>query len=843
VATAVNQAELVITSGPDNGRRYRLETGETLVGRAEPCQVILRSSGVSRQHARIVCQPNGYFIEDLQSLNGTYLNGERLRTAQPLSDEDCLQIHDTLLTFRQPPAGQSDDLTPAVSLRRRKNKSTGGTSVVASLDVRMGSQSRVEVNPEIKLRAILEIIRSAGAAGDIDQALTDVLEHVFQIFPQTDHGFVLLYEPELDRLLPRAIKHGGVGVSGATMGPLNDRAARQALAKGHAILSADNFGDEDGKMGETIFDIPLRAVMCAPLIAPASPDLGVLQLMTEDPQRQFSQPDLDVLASIGLLVGQLVEYARRYERKGAEGALRRSESRFRALVEKSWDSIAILDPLGKIVYATPGMAEQLGYAASEAAGSCAFTRLHPEDSTVVGELFGQLLAEPGGNRSAEFRVQHADGSWRWLEATGTNLLHDPDVLGIVCNYRDVTGRKQTEERRGQLLEDERQARAEAERLGRMKDEFLATLSHELRTPLNAIVGWADLLQMGKLAEPEVAQGIETIRRNARMQTQIIEDLLDMSRIVSGRIRLEVRPIDVGRLVAAALETVRPSAQAKDIRLAIDCDDCPPVNGDASRLQQVLWNLLVNAIKFTPPQGTVRVSVCRRNDEVECRVADSGEGIEPDFLPHVFERFRQADSSPTRRHGGLGLGLAIVNQLVQAHGGSVDAESPGRGQGSTFIVRLPVAAAPATVFESAPAATAPPDALVSSSLQDLDVLVVDDERDSRDLAARVLTAAGARVRSAASALEALAMFEQSPPDILLADIAMPEVDGYELLRRVRSLPPQRGGAVPAVAVTAFAHAEGRRRSSEAGFQFHLAKPLDRAELLTVVASLVTANPRA
>jgi CheY-like chemotaxis protein/anti-sigma regulatory factor (Ser/Thr protein kinase) len=324
-----------------------------------------------------------------------------------------------------------------------------------------------------------------------------------------------------------------------------------------------------------------------------------------------------------------------------------------------------------------------------------------------------------------------------------------------------------------------------------------------------------------------------------MQTRIIEDLLDMSRIISGRIRLEIQPVNVERLALAAVEAVQPAAQAKEIRLEVRCQDCPAVKGDLARLQQVLWNLLTNAIKFTPPGGRVGISAAGVGEQIELRVSDSGEGIEPEFLPHVFERFRQADSSPTRRHGGLGLGLAIVKQLVESHGGSVQAESSGLGQGASFVVRLPK-----SKTESARIGAEPPRQQVPEEIRlvNVGVLVVDDQRDSRELAAHILTEAGAIVRACGSALEALAMIEQDPPSVLLADIAMPSMDGYELLRHVRALPQQRGGAVPAVAVTAFAHPEGRRRSYAAGFQFHLAKPLVRAELLEVVARLARVAPR-
>jgi PAS domain S-box-containing protein len=831
------KAALVVASGPESGMAYQLGPEPTLLGRLAPCQVILPASGVSRQHARIVCRDDGYFIEDLDSLNGTFVNAERLRAPRRLEQDDQIQIHETLLAFTAlpvtaaEPSAVADTAPPA----------TKDTSVVAALDVHVGSQSRVEVNAEIKLRAILDIIRSVGEARDIDQALTDVLDHMFEIFPQADHGFVLLLDPQHDRLAPRAVKHRQEGAEECTMGPIDNRIARQAMRAGQALLSASSPSGEPAGPSDTVFDISLRAIMCAPLVAPSSTNLGVLQLVTDDAQRQFAHADLDVLASAGMLVGQLVDYARRYERRGAEGALKRSESRFRALVEKCWDSIAILDAEGVVTYAAVGMPERLENALAPRIGCSAFEKIHADDRPIVMRLFGELLADSGGSRTAEYRMQSAAGASRWLEATATNLLHDPDVRGIVCNYRDITGRKQIEEERLRLLADEREARAEAERLSHMKDEFLATLSHELRTPLNAIVGWADLLQMGKLAGPEMAQGIETIQRNARMQTKIIEDLLDMSRIISGRTRLEIQPVDVERLVLAAVETVQPAAQAKSIRLEMDCHNCPPIKGDPARLQQVLWNLLTNAVKFTPPEGTVAIRAASRGDQVEIRIIDSGEGMDPDFLPHAFERFRQADSSPTRRHGGLGLGLAIVKQLVESHGGSIVAESAGRGQGSTFAVRLPRAFTPTGGQRGKHSDDDDSEAEPELRIDGVDVLVVDDQRDSRELVAHVLVEAGARVRSCGSAHEALDLFRAQPPTVLLADIAMPLMDGYELITAIRAFPPERGGQVPAVAITAFAHAEGRRRSQMAGFQIHMAKPIDREQLVAAVSRLASVKP--
>jgi len=380
------------------------------------------------------------------------------------------------------------------------------------------------------------------------------------------------------------------------------------------------------------------------------------------------------------------------------------------------------------------------------------------------------------------------------------------------------------------------SRLEALQASQLKDEFLATLSHELRTPMTPILGWAQILQRSSNDPAKVLQAAEVIERNARAQNRIVDDLLDMSRIISGKVRLDVRLTDLGAVVDAALDTVAAAAQARGIVLEKDLEPgMPRVRADPHRLQQVLWNLLSNAIKFTGSGGQVCVLARRVGANVELAVRDTGQGIAAGFLPYVFERFRQADSSNTRQHAGLGLGLAIVKELVELHGGSVRAESAGRGLGSTFTVRLPLAdetlAAPA-LHTPMPATRA-----AGGSLVGLELMLVDDERDARTLVEDILRGAGARVVSAASAREALDKFTVSAPDALLSDIGMPEENGYDLIRRIRALPIESGGGVPAIALTAFARPEDRSRALAAGFQMHLTKPVEQDELLAAVASLL------
>jgi len=469
--------------------------------------------------------------------------------------------------------------------------------------------------------------------------------------------------------------------------------------------------------------------------------------------------------------------------------------------------------------------------------------------------FGMLSGEPVVKSYLSVPVTAASG-----EAIGTMFFGHPEpgvfterteriVRGIAAqaavaldNTRLYEAAQQAAEERKVLLESEREARAEAERSSQMKDEFLATLSHELRTPLSAILGWAQVLRRGGKDEADRQRGLQTIERNARAQAQLIEDLLDMSRITSGKVLLDMQNLAPAGFLDAAIETVRPAADAKNIRLEKHYDPDPGmIAGDPARLQQVVWNLLSNAIKFTPRDGQVTVELARRGDSVLITVRDSGAGIKPEFITHVFERFRQADASMTRRHGGLGLGLAIVKHLIEQHGGTVRAESAGEGMGSSFSIELPLSkAAPPTRRSRAGMVGSPSPATPELTLRDLgdvSVLVVDDDRDARELIARILTDCHARVRIAASAREAFDALRADLPDLLISDLGMPEVDGFELLSWVRSLGRDRGGLLPAVALTAFARSEDRLRALEAGFNSHISKPVEPSELIAAVASLV------
>ncbi|HYO25971.1 MAG TPA: ATP-binding protein, partial [Lacipirellulaceae bacterium] len=471
-----------------------------------------------------------------------------------------------------------------------------------------------------------------------------------------------------------------------------------------------------------------------------------------------------------------------------------------------------------------------------------YSRLHEEDRQRTRQAIEASIArrEP---YDIDYRTVSPDGKEvKWIRACGRGF-YDGDGAptrfdGITI---DMTERIAGQLERERLLESERAARTEVERASHMKDEFLATLSHELRNPLNAILGWAQILQSPHATDEDRAQGINIIERNARAQTQIIEDLLDMSRIISGKVRLDVQRIDLANVVRAAIETVQPAADAKGIRLRPVLDPLAgPISGDPNRLQQVFWNLLSNAVKFTPRGGAVQILLERVNSHLEVSVIDNGEGIDPQFLPHVFDRFRQADATTTRQHGGLGLGLAIVRQLVELHGGSIRANSPGLKLGSTFVVRLPLVVVhpdPVMTERRHPAAGEASNVEASCvDISGLNILIVDDEPDARALLERVLKECEATVIVATSAQQAFELLQQHRPDLLISDIGMPGEDGYSLIRRIRTLAPEAGGATPAIALTAYARAEDRVNVVIAGFHHHLAKPVAPNELIAIVASL-------
>lgn len=452
------------------------------------------------------------------------------------------------------------------------------------------------------------------------------------------------------------------------------------------------------------------------------------------------------------------------------------------------------------------------------------------------ELAELRIAPPNGASSA--------GCPRYVRFTAQPLRNFSGLVDRILMFAiDITpqveGRtaiEQEQHLRARLLERERSARRAAELVNTAKDEFLTTVSHELRTPLNAILGWASIARSQPDADKERALAV--IERNARAQARIVEDVLDFSRMSKGKMRLALGNIELPKIVESVLETVRPAADAKSVKIDVNSRDVAPMVGDAERLQQVVWNLLTNAIKFSNAGGRVQLSAQSRNGITTVSVSDCGRGIEPDFLPHVFEPFRQANGSTTRRHGGLGLGLAIVRQIVHAHGGTIEARSEGLGTGATFFIELPTHAIPSSLLDSSPniGTSRKHDDASSVRVDGIQVLVIDDDDDSREFMAQALSSRGARVISVNSADHALLEMERSLPDVIVSDIAMPEVDGYEFVQRVRSLPAERGGLTPALAITAHTGKEVQERALESGFQRHTSKPVDIDTFIVAVAEL-------
>lgn len=422
------------------------------------------------------------------------------------------------------------------------------------------------------------------------------------------------------------------------------------------------------------------------------------------------------------------------------------------------------------------------------------------------------------------------------------LVHPVEPPVLIATVKAFLRARQAEDDRERLLVSERAAREEAERANQIKDDFLATLSHELRTPLHAILGWAQLLKMGALSKDESAEALDVIERNAQAQAQMIADLLDVSRITSGKLRLDVQPVDPPAMIEEAMIAIAPAAAATEIRITKVIDPWPgTISGDPARLQQVVWNLVNNAVKFTPKGGKVEVTLRRINSHIEISVSDNGIGIDPKLLPRIFDRFNQGDSSTTRTHGGLGLGLAIVRQLVELHGGRVSAESAGPGQGAKFSVQLPLspnfrrdaATPPSNVAAPVPAGNSWGDVV---RLDGVKILLVDDDADSRQMLSRVLQSCGAVTQDAMSMGQALDAIQAFKPDVLLSDLGMPDHDGYELIRKVRGQ-GINSASLPAIALTGFARPEDRHRALVAGFQAHLAKPVDPRELTAAVATLI------
>jgi len=548
----------------------------------------------------------------------------------------------------------------------------------------------------------------------------------------------------------------------------------------------------------------------------------------------------------GRILGVVLVFRDFTEQRRAEEAIAEQREWFETTLESIGDAVIATDVRGRIVFMNPVAEHMTGWpidAARDHACTEIFNIVNERTRRVVENPVTRVLQKGVIVGLANHTILiAADGTERPIDDSGAPIRNrDGRIVGVVLVFHDVSDLRRLEAEREaaagereRLLVAERTARAEAERANRLKDDFVAMVSHELRTPLNAILGWTEMMVRKQNDQATVARGLDVVARNTRLQAQLISDLLDLSRIVSGKLRLDMQSVHLASVIDAAVETVQHVADQKGVEIERQLDtSIGPMAGDPARLQQVVWNLLSNALKFTPKGGRVRVILRRSGSQAEIIVEDDGTGIRPDFLPYVFDRFQQADASRTRRLGGLGLGLSIVRSLVEFHGGTVQAASGGEGRGATFTIGLPMGA-PAELRPEALAAAR--DASVEGiSLTNIRVLVVEDEPDAAEFVTNLLESHGADVVSAASAREALEAVAQARPDILISDIGLPEMDGYQLMEQIRKMDVAKGGGIPAVALTAFARSEDRTRALRAGYQTHLAKPIESTELIATVAS--------
>ena len=573
---------------------------------------------------------------------------------------------------------------------------------------------------------------------------------------------------------------------------------------------------------------------------------------TERPIADSAAPIRD---AAGRIMGAVLVFRDVTEERRTEDTIAEQREWFETTLESIGDAVIATDVQGRVAFMNPIAEHLTSWRLDDARGrNCTevFNIINEDSRRTVESPVTRVLADGVIVGLANHTMLiAADGTERPIDDSGAPIRsRDGRIVGVVLVFRDITERRRTEtERRNvgvereRLLEAERAARTEAERANRVKDEFVAMVSHELRTPLNAILGWTHLMMQSGTDADVMGRGLDVISRNTRVQAQLISDLLDMSRIVSGKLRLTIEKVDLASLVRNAIETVQQTAENKRITIRQELDDEFPTAGDPARLQQIVWNLLWNAVKFTPEGGSVLVRLRHTGADAQITVTDTGVGVREEFLPHIFERFQQGNLAITRRFGGLGLGLSIVKHLVDLHGGTIRADSAGEGQGATFTVVLPAGAAPETssaVIEAESAANTQSQPI--DLLDGLRILVVEDEIDTRAFLSRFLAAYGAQVMTAGSAAEALTLLPESRADFLVSDIGLPDVDGYELLRRIRCMDANAAGGIPAIALTAYARTEDRMLAFRAGYQAHLTKPVEPMELVATVANLAkVSNP--
>ncbi|MBZ8179865.1 response regulator [Oscillatoria salina IIICB1] len=568
--------------------------------------------------------------------------------------------------------------------------------------------------------------------------------------------------------------------------------------------------------------------------------------MSHDEQRHFDSEDVRVMTSLaGFTAAALILNQRQteqlqaknsqleaeiVERQRAESVANEMETYFRAIANLVPDLLWCNDLKGNTFWYNQRWLDYTGQTMAEAQGYGWLEVIHPEDRSQSRTNF-QRAVDKGYPLQQEHRIRDADGNYRWFLVRAEPQRDEQNqIVRWFGTATDIDNLKQAEAEREQLLQREQAARKEAEQANCVKDEFLAILSHELRTPLTLMLGWARLLQTRNLTQSQIAEALTAIERNAILQTQLIDDLLDLAKILRGKLSLQTTSVKLTSVIEEALKTVTTAATNKSISLDVSLPKIGQVSGDRARLQQIFWNLLSNAIKFTPDGGRVEISGEKIRKQAKITVKDTGKGISPDFLPHIFNSFQQEDASISRQHGGLGLGLAIARQLVEAHGGTITADSPGLGLGATFTVWLPL------LNGEAESKATPESSSSELELTNIRVLAVDDDPDTRQLLTILLKEHKASVLTVASATEVLANLESFQPDILICDIGMPDVDGLMLIEQIRSLPPEKGGQIPAIALTAYVRIEDRQQALARGYQLHLSKPCEPKNLVQAIVRL-------
>ena len=571
-------------------------------------------------------------------------------------------------------------------------------------------------------------------------------------------------------------------------------------------------------------ELGIESYLGTPLRNAKGEVLGILNILHDQPFDKSLNPE----ALLEIFAGKT---AAELQREQVIAELRNSEERYRYLAESIPQLVWTANSEGNVMDVNRRWSEFTGLTLAQVQTEGWESVVHPDDVPTMIQKWA-IAQQNGDNYQAEGRMRRIDGIYRWHLHQAVPLKNNQgQIIKWFGTATDIEDAKRLEQQRLQLLEKERTIREKAERANRIKDEFLSILSHELRSPLNPILGWTQLLQTGKLEEEKVSEGLTIIERNAKLQTQLIDDLLDMAKILQGKITLNLSAVDLAATIQAAIEVVKIAAERKNISLKFNLNNNCYIKADQGRIQQIIWNLLSNAIKFTPEGGTVIISLERVAQQAQITVTDTGKGIDQGFLPHIFESFRQEDASITRRYGGLGLGLSIVKYLVDAHGGTIVADSSGEGKGATFIVKLPLLNRRAMVDSTDQSSSE------EINLTGIKVLAVDDSQDTREMLEALLTMYGAEMKVVSSAAELLSNFNYFQPDVLICDISLPDVDGYTLLQQLRRLPSERGSVIPAIALTAHAGEEDYQRALKSGFQKHIAKPVEPKILALTIVSLV------